>query len=75
MRNAKSSHYDASVIIRAYQKIAIQDALNMITVDESTKSGRNSETAYDNKINGKGFVSVDLNGVNRLLFALYLFNF
>jgi hypothetical protein len=34
IRNVKSSAYDASEIVRAYHKIALQDALNTITQTE-----------------------------------------
>jgi hypothetical protein len=37
IRNAKSSEYDASAIVRAYHKIALQDALNTITQSEERK--------------------------------------
>ncbi|KAI6243425.1 Sodium/hydrogen exchanger [Aphelenchoides fujianensis] len=39
MRNTQGSDYDASTIVRAYHKMAIQDALNGVLSKESTRSG------------------------------------
>ncbi|KAI6170830.1 Sodium/hydrogen exchanger [Aphelenchoides bicaudatus] len=45
IRNAKRSEYDASAIVRAYHKIALQDALNTITQAEDSRRSPSAQSS------------------------------
>ncbi|KAI6212408.1 hypothetical protein M3Y94_00020100 [Aphelenchoides besseyi] len=49
MRDYESQGYDASTIVRAYQKMAITDAMNMVQKSESTSTGTGATARIENR--------------------------